>query len=408
MRVMVTGAEEHQGLAVIRGLGLRGIPVVACGAKRTSLGFASKFAVERHTYTSPYADRSRFADDIVAIARHSKAGLIMPAVESTLVVLDEYRTAVEAVSRLAAPSSHTLALALDKLATLQLAQQVDVPVPRTAYAETSADLLHQAAQLAFPVALKPRGHPLYRRTANALGFKVRYASTIDDLRQILGSLRAGAQLPLVQEYAPGVGVCVSAVCHSGAPVALFPYLRVREFPRTGGVSVVRRSLPLDERLGEYVSRLLRASQWHGIAMVEFRHDPRTQRYVLMEINGRFQASTALSIDAGLNLPYLVYAVYTDQPLTPPFSYEVGVEERWLYGDLLSLGQYLAGETQKSGLPQGNGPWPSRAAGLLEFLMSFRPGMNYDEFKWYDCRPGFTACRQLGSGVLDLAKRLLRR
>jgi len=41
-------------------------------------------------------------------------------------------------------------------------------------------------------------------------------------------------------------------------------------------------------------------------------------------------------------------------------------------------------------------------------MSFRPGMKYDEFKWYDCKPGFTACRQLGSGLLDLARRLLRR
>ena len=32
MKVLVTGAEEHQGLAVIRGLGLAGVPVVACGA----------------------------------------------------------------------------------------------------------------------------------------------------------------------------------------------------------------------------------------------------------------------------------------------------------------------------------------------------------------------------------------
>lgn len=36
-KVLVTGAETHQGLAVIRGLA--GVPVVACGAHRRSLGF---------------------------------------------------------------------------------------------------------------------------------------------------------------------------------------------------------------------------------------------------------------------------------------------------------------------------------------------------------------------------------
>ena len=46
-RVLVTGADQHQGLAVIRGLGLAGIPVVACGPCRWSLGFHSRYTVER-------------------------------------------------------------------------------------------------------------------------------------------------------------------------------------------------------------------------------------------------------------------------------------------------------------------------------------------------------------------------
>src|SRR5437016_694748 len=94
-RVIVTGAEEHQGLAVIRGLGLRGVPVVACGSKRRSLGFYSRFATERHVYTSPFADEPRFVADLLAIARDSGATLILPSVESTLVVLDGHRAELE-------------------------------------------------------------------------------------------------------------------------------------------------------------------------------------------------------------------------------------------------------------------------------------------------------------------------
>ena len=51
--VLVTGSEEHQGLAVIRGLGRAGIPVVACGLQRRSLGFYSRYVVHRATYASP-------------------------------------------------------------------------------------------------------------------------------------------------------------------------------------------------------------------------------------------------------------------------------------------------------------------------------------------------------------------
>jgi hypothetical protein len=40
--------------------------------------------------------------------------------------------------------------------------------------------------------------------------------------------------------------------------------------------------------------LLRAIGWEGPAMVEYRHDPATGRYRLMEINGRFWGSIPLA------------------------------------------------------------------------------------------------------------------
>ena len=61
-KVLVTGADQHQGLAVIRGLGLAGIPVIACGASPWSMGFHSRFAVERARYTPPFQSPPRFID----------------------------------------------------------------------------------------------------------------------------------------------------------------------------------------------------------------------------------------------------------------------------------------------------------------------------------------------------------
>src|SRR6266705_3753708 len=81
-------------------------------------------------------------------------------------------------------------------------------------------------------------------------------------------------------------------------------------------------------LAAHATTLLREIGWHGVAMVEFKHDRATDSYTLMEINGRFQASTALSLDAGLNLPSLVAALYGVGVASPSPTYRVGVEERW--------------------------------------------------------------------------------
>ena len=396
---LVTGAEEHQGLAVIRGLGMAGVPVVACGSTRGSLGFWSRFATARRVYTSPFTDQQRFVADVLEIARASGANLIVPSVESTLVVLDAHRAAIEEQCPLAAPCSDVLEVALDKLRTLQLAERLGVPVPRTAHGASREAILDAARNLRFPVAIKPRGHSLYAKTRNALGFKVKYAATLDELGTALQSLDPRQGYPLVQEYAPGTGICVSAVFDRGRPLVLFPYVRVREVPLTGGVSVLRRSLPLDERLARYVELLLGSVGWHGVAMVEFRYSARTDSYVLMEINGRFQASTALAIDAGLNLPYLVYALYTGRSLNGDQRYRVGVEERWLRGDLLSLLTALLGATAPSSVQDPERPLPSRVRLLRDFLRDFRPGMKYDEFKLSDPGPALIEAAELGRALL---------
>src|SRR5207237_10927252 len=105
------------------------------------------------------------------------------------------------------------------------------------------------------------------------------------------------------------------------------YGPVREVPLSGGVSVLRESVKLDERLRRYVTALLKEIKWHGVAMVEFKYDERCDSYTLMEINGRFQASTALSLDAGLNLPYLVACLYGDRELKGSYHHEIVVSAR---------------------------------------------------------------------------------
>ena len=376
--VLVTGADQHQGLAVIRGLGEAGIPVVACGASRWSLGFHSRYATHHARYTPAQNDAARFTADILRLVQRYRPELVIPTVESTLVLLNDVRDELEQYTILAAPPPEILDYALDKLQTLRLAQSMGVPAPRTIHGGSAAEILDRLPELTFPVAIKPRGPALHATTQHRVGFKVRYAHSPRELERLLRTIGGDAQAVLVQELAHGVGRCVSAVCKYGEPLATFVYSRDRELPHSGGISVMRKSIEPDPRLVTYATTLLRAIRWQGVAMVEFKYDAATDQYTLMEINGRFQASAALSLDAGLNYPHLVASLFTGRKLPPLGPYRVGVRERWLRGDVLALAQALADRASRT--------TPRRRL-IADFCRDFRPGVRYDEFRLADWRPG---------------------
>jgi predicted ATP-grasp superfamily ATP-dependent carboligase len=393
-KVLVAGADQHQGLAIIQALGRKGIPVIACGAEPRSLGCYSRYAVERHVYTSPLVNKTGFTAEMLDIIRRTRPDVIIPGVESTLIGLDECRREFEPETILAAPPSDVLAYAIDKSKTLEVANRLGVPVPTTVKGRTLEEVLAHAMPLTFPVAIKPRGHRLYAATAHSANFKVRYARSLNELQQILRSIEADISHVLVQECVSGIGVCVGAIADHGIPLAMLAYRRLRELPLTGGVSVVRQTIALHELLRQYVTALLNEIKWHGVAMVEFKYDPTTHSYYLMEINGRFQASTALIMDAGLNFPYLVVSLHLYGKIDGPTVYRVGIRERWLRGDLQALYGYLVGADME---PMRKNPLcrlPPKSVAIQNFLRDFRPGTRYDEFKLHDWKPAALECYAL--------------
>jgi predicted ATP-grasp superfamily ATP-dependent carboligase len=405
-RALVTGADEHQGLAVIRGLGLGGVEVVAAGAGQRCIGHRSKFATWKFRYTSPSEDAARFVEDILAIARDTRPAVIVPSVETTLVLLNQARERVEAIAPLAAPEPAILEYALDKGRTVALAERLGVPVPRTAMGPTLDSLLLSASELSFPVAVKPRGNGLHATTAHDVPFKSTYAANFAELKKILVPYARDAGAILVQEFARGTGRCVAAVCRHGESLELFAYAREREYPLSGGVSVLRRSIPLDAQLADFTSRLLRAIRWHGVAMVEFKHDAARDHYMLMEINGRFQASTALSLDAGINLPLLAASLFAGWTPPPPIRYKTGVSERWLRGDLLALRTALTTRSHAA-----SGAQPPRLTVVRRFFADFNAEMRFDEFWPSDPQPAFAEARALvrllASWCIDAVKAVAR-
>ncbi len=103
---------------------------------------------------------------------------------------------------------------------------------------------------------------------------------------------------------------------------------------TGGASTLRESVRRDDVRDMGLS-LLKALNWFGVAMVEFKLDPRDGIPKLMEVNPRFWGSLSLAIEAGVNFPYLLYLMSRGEKFKPVEHYEIGKRCRWLLpGDIL--------------------------------------------------------------------------
>jgi predicted ATP-grasp superfamily ATP-dependent carboligase len=134
---------------------------------------------------------------------------------------------------------------------------------------------------------------------------------------------------------------------------------------------------------ELGTRLLKALGWYGIAMVEFKFDPRDNIPKLMEINPRFWGSLSLPIASGVDFPYLLCKMAIDGDIDIPPVYKSGIKSRWLfYGDIKYLIAVLKGYATPWGYKS-----PGRIKTLFEFMKFYEKDMVYDFLAWDDLMPG---------------------
>jgi len=268
--------------------------------------------------------------DEVRRGRHT---VLIPTDDVTLSLLSQARSQFDELTTLPFPDFETVQRAHDKGALAGLASEIGVPVPKTAVVRDPADLDGALKHVGLPAVIKARMSRFPVGGQWRDGGAVRYVHAASELAEGLRAVRELASCPLVQELVPGEGRGIFALTSRGRLRAAFAHRRIREKPPSGGVSVLSESVPLDPQLLAHAERLLEALKWHGVAMLEFKHDARDGVTKLLEINGRFWGSLQLAVDSGVDFPYLLYRLAVDGDIEPVFTYRVGVRLRWWLGDL---------------------------------------------------------------------------
>jgi len=227
------------------------------------------------------------------------------------------------------------------------------------------------------------------------------------LLALLDRYRTIGLWPMIQSYCPGHGLGQMLYMENGRATLRFQHRRIHEWPPEGGVSTFCTAEPLDLHAAQMAKSeaLLASIDWDGPAMVEYRYDPQTGRYVLMEINGRFWGSMPLAHVCGADFAWEAYrrrvlGEGSEMPL--PGS---NIRARYMLPETRRLLRVLFDRDAIVDPYFKVRPLRDLTAYLLGF---FDPRMRYFVFSLADPGPFF---RDMQSGLIKIAslgKRLLKR
>jgi len=331
-KVLVLDAQMRNSLAIIRSLGKRGFYVDAGEETRFATGFFSRYCADHIVYPSPTKNPEEFTAHVLDVVKSRDYDAIFPVTDATVIPILKQKDEFSEHTIVPFADYPTVITAIDKSQTLKIAMENNIPCPKTyftgCYDDLAKTLGADDVNPEYPVVVKP-----------AIGFGARgvfLCNSANDLIERCRYVQDRYGQFLVQEYIPkGDEIGVYALFDFDSRCcALSVQKRLRSYPASGGPSTLRETIR-DDIAVKLANKLLTAMGWSGVAMVEFRIDPRDGIPKLMEVNPRFWGSLQLSILSGVNFPYLLYKLVTDGHLDRDLKYDLGVRCRWLLpGDIL--------------------------------------------------------------------------
>jgi D-aspartate ligase len=297
---------DYQGLGIVRSLGKIGIPICVIDDEHSISRF-SRYAT--HGIRVPDLRQEHCIIETLLDYGHKlnlHGWVLFPTRDEIVSAISRHRSALSRLFRVPAPEWNTTRWVLDKRNTYKLAQDLNIPFPRT-WTPLDLDDLEQV-DFSFPLVLKPAIKNRFFYATKAKAWRVDNRA---DLRPMLRRANeiAGANEILIQDLIPGDGRQQFSYCaffKAGKAVGSMVTRRRRQHPHDFGRAstfVETIDLPALEALSE---RFLKAIDYYGLVEVEFKLDPRDGQFKLLDINARTWGYHSLGTHAGVDFPRLLY------------------------------------------------------------------------------------------------------
>jgi predicted ATP-grasp superfamily ATP-dependent carboligase len=313
------------GIGVVRSLGREGIPVITASPERRAMSAYSRYVREHVVVPDPARDPAGFTREL------SRMGQALAPVPVLFLTTDEQVMQVNALQddlrpyfRYSYLKQSALSKCVNKLAMFEAARACGVPVPDTVLVPAAARDLSSVKHLRPPYAVKPASWVKeeggsFRRSASFLREFRRKAFRVADSAALLDVLARCAACDcdvVVQEEVEGscdriYGVSLYADARHRT-LALFTCQKTRQYPAGFGTGCCITPVGNDA-IADLSRRLVRETEFSGIAEVEFKCDPKDGQFKLMEINPRPGTWITVAPVNGVNTPLVAYADLTATP-----------------------------------------------------------------------------------------------
>ena len=336
---IVTDGLWRKSVSAIRSLGKKNIKVIVTGDTLLSTGMWSRYCYKKEKISNVKDFPKKYEEKFLQIMKkcHRKP-VIFPMEESTILWCSQNIDKIKDYCYILLPPLNSMEIALSKSLTVKAAQRIGINCPKTFFPKNSGELKKMIKESNLPdYVIKP-----YHGSGSAGLIYGSESSNIDldDHWNKYGEL-------ILQERIPsnGEGVGVSIIMDKNHEVkGYFAHKRIEQYPNSGGPSTQRIGIK-NPKLVEESIRLLKSLDWVGIAMVEWKYNPNTKEYVLMEINPRFWGSLELAVRSGVDFPYIYYQLAKGRYFNAITEYRTDYNCRWLLpGDVL---RYITKKNRES-------------------------------------------------------------
>jgi len=303
---LVVGGDFH-GLAIVRSLGRRGIPVCIVD-NELSIGRYSKYTTSFRR-VSGLRQEQQTVDSLLQVAAdlNLKGWVLYPTRDEHVAAFSRQKKDLENWFRVPTPGWETIKWAWNKWNTYSLAEKLGLDIPKTWCPRTPKDLA--AIDADFPLGIKPAVKEDFFYATKAKAWRANNREKLTSLWKE-ATVHSGFNEVLVQEIIPGDGSCQFSSCvlfKDGEVLASMEAQRWRQHPPEFGRAATYVETVDRPDLTELAARFLKEINYYGLAEIEFKRDPRDGKYKLLDVNARTWGFHVLGFAAGVDFPYLLYA-----------------------------------------------------------------------------------------------------
>lgn len=329
------------GIGIVRSLRKEGVKVFAFDIK-------GKYDIgkTRHAICgicpNPISEEEALLHYLIELGRTFNQKPVLYAGSDDFVqFISKHRTVLYGYYHFLLPNSALVESVLDKTKTYELAVKYNIPCPKTFKIPNENYLEQIMSEITFPCILKPVYSSDFRKKVDhKLYKKAIYVEQAGELWEQYLLYRPFGEL-MIQEAIPGEETCIFSVKtlfdKDMNLTGIWMNQKIHQFPPDFGSSAMVIS-KRDEEVIELAVSFLTKLKFKGLAITEFKRDPRDGQLKFIEINPRIGLTQSLSTAVGVNLAHLYYLLLTEQNPSPITTQKEGIKWVYLVRDYISFVQ----------------------------------------------------------------------